>query len=76
MLVAAQLPAPKHGTATSFPEAKQIADEIGFPVLVRPSFVLGGRGMEIVYDEAALAGGTRAGDGDAPRVIRCWSTVP
>ncbi|HEY0905339.1 MAG TPA: carbamoyl-phosphate synthase large subunit, partial [Marmoricola sp.] len=52
----AGLPAPKHGMATSFGEAKEIADEIGFPVLVRPSYVLGGRGMEIVYDDAALEG--------------------
>jgi carbamoyl-phosphate synthase large subunit len=52
----AGLPAPKYGTATSFEGAKRIADEIGYPVLVRPSYVLGGRGMEIVYDEATLAG--------------------
>ncbi|HKS46778.1 MAG TPA: carbamoyl-phosphate synthase large subunit [Amycolatopsis sp.] len=52
----AGLPAPKYGTATSFEGAKRIADEIGYPVLVRPSYVLGGRGMEIVYDEASLAG--------------------
>lgn len=52
----AGLPAPKHGMATSFAEAKEIADEIGFPVLVRPSYVLGGRGMEIVYDDVALEG--------------------
>ncbi|MFF2957309.1 carbamoyl-phosphate synthase large subunit, partial [Kitasatospora sp. NPDC057965] len=51
----AGLPAPKHGTAFSFAEAKAIADEIGYPVLARPSYVLGGRGMEIVYDEASLA---------------------
>ncbi|MEY2673069.1 MAG: carbamoyl-phosphate synthase large subunit, partial [Actinomycetota bacterium] len=50
----ANLPAPKFGMATSFDEAKEIADEIGYPVLVRPSYVLGGRGMEIVYDEGAL----------------------
>jgi carbamoyl-phosphate synthase large subunit len=55
VLAEAGLPAPKHGTATSFPQAKQIADEIGYPVLVRPSYVLGGRGMEIVYDEERLA---------------------
>jgi carbamoyl-phosphate synthase large subunit len=54
VLAEAGLPAPKHGTATSFAEAKRIADEIGFPVLVRPSYVLGGRGMEIVYDDKAL----------------------
>ncbi|HEY8373833.1 MAG TPA: carbamoyl-phosphate synthase large subunit [Pseudonocardiaceae bacterium] len=51
----AGLPAPRYGTATSFEEAKRIADEIGYPVLVRPSYVLGGRGMEIVYDEESLA---------------------
>ena len=55
VLAEAGLPAPKHGTATSFPGAKAIADEIGYPVLVRPSYVLGGRGMEIVYDEERLA---------------------
>jgi carbamoyl-phosphate synthase large subunit len=46
--------APKHGTATTFAEARAIAAEIGYPVLVRPSYVLGGRGMEIVYDDATL----------------------
>ena len=51
----AGLPAPKHGTATSFDEAKAVADSIGYPVLVRPSYVLGGRGMEIVYDEGHLS---------------------
>ncbi|WP_073706209.1 carbamoyl-phosphate synthase large subunit [Glutamicibacter sp. 0426] len=50
----AGLVAPKNGTAVSFAEAKSIADSIGYPVLVRPSYVLGGRGMEIVYDEANL----------------------
>jgi carbamoyl-phosphate synthase large subunit len=52
----AGLPAPKHGIATSFDDAREIADEIGYPVLVRPSYVLGGRGMEIVYDEGSLRG--------------------
>ena len=55
LLTAAGLPAPKFGTATTFDQAKAIATEIGYPVLVRPSYVLGGRGMEIVYDEEALA---------------------
>jgi len=55
VLAAAGLPAPKHGTATSFEQAKAVADEIGYPVLVRPSYVLGGRGMEIVYDERHLS---------------------
>ncbi|MGP5660122.1 carbamoyl-phosphate synthase large subunit [Corynebacterium falsenii] len=50
----AQLPAPEYGTATSFAEAREVASRIGYPVLVRPSYVLGGRGMEIVYDESSL----------------------
>ncbi len=54
VLSRAELPAPEFGTATSFDEAKAVAAEIGYPVLVRPSYVLGGRGMEIVYDEASL----------------------
>jgi carbamoyl-phosphate synthase large subunit len=56
VLHAADLPAPRHGTASSFAEAQQIAARIGYPVLVRPSYVLGGRGMEIVYDDTSLAG--------------------
>ncbi len=55
VLADADLPAPRHGMARSFDEAKEIADEIGYPVLVRPSYVLGGRGMEIVYDEPTLS---------------------
>ncbi len=55
VLDAAGLPAPEHGLARSFDEARAIAATIGYPVLVRPSYVLGGRGMEIVYDESALA---------------------
>lgn len=54
VLKVAQLPAPEFGTATSFEDAKEVASQIGYPVLVRPSYVLGGRGMEIVYDEKAL----------------------
>ena len=57
------LKAPEFGMASSQLEATNIAHEIGYPVLVRPSFVLGGRGMEIVYDDAALGGFiTRATD--------------
>ncbi len=56
VLAHAGLPAPKHGLATSFEEARAIAAEITYPVLVRPSYVLGGRGMEIVYDDDALRG--------------------
>jgi carbamoyl-phosphate synthase large subunit len=55
VLEAAGLLAPRHGTATSVEQATAIAGEIGYPVLVRPSYVLGGRGMEIVYDDLSLA---------------------
>ena len=72
VLADAGLPAPKHGMAASAAEAKRVASEIGYPVLVRPSFVLGGRGMEIVYDDAALdryiAGATEVSDG-APVLV-------
>ena len=54
VLAEAELPAPKHDTAMSYEQARRIAAEIGYPVLVRPSYVLGGRGMEIVYDDEAL----------------------
>jgi carbamoyl-phosphate synthase large subunit len=54
VLAAAGLPAPKHGTATTYEQALEIAHGISYPVLVRPSYVLGGRGMEIVYDDASL----------------------
>ncbi|CAB4912963.1 unannotated protein [freshwater metagenome] len=50
------LRAPEYGMAASEQEALTIAQRIGYPVLVRPSFVLGGRGMEIVYDDESLAG--------------------
>ncbi|MBW0103520.1 carbamoyl-phosphate synthase large subunit [Pseudonocardia sp. KRD291] len=56
VLAKAGLPAPDFGMATSFAQAREIAARIGYPVLVRPSYVLGGRGMEIVYDDATLAG--------------------
>ncbi len=55
VLAAAGLLAPRHGTATSVEEATAVAQELGYPVLVRPSYVLGGRGMEIVYDDLSLA---------------------
>ncbi|MHA7860356.1 carbamoyl-phosphate synthase large subunit [Tessaracoccus sp. Y36] len=54
VLARAGLPAPKHGMAVTADEAKAIAAEIGYPVLVRPSYVLGGRGMQIVYNDEAL----------------------
>jgi carbamoyl-phosphate synthase large subunit len=50
------LQAPEYGMASSLLEAEDIANRIGYPVLVRPSYVLGGRGMEIVYDQSALSG--------------------
>jgi carbamoyl-phosphate synthase large subunit len=52
----ASLIAPRNGTAVNESEAVTIAEEIGYPVLVRPSHVLGGRGMEIIYDTDALRG--------------------
>ncbi|MFK4760759.1 carbamoyl-phosphate synthase large subunit [Microbacterium sp. ZW T5_45] len=54
LLDTAGLLAPRHGTAIDADGAVAIAEEIGYPVLVRPSFVLGGRGMEIVYSSDAL----------------------
>jgi len=54
VLAKAGLPAPAYGTATTLAQAIDVASQIGFPVLVRPSYVLGGRGMEIVYDNQAL----------------------
>jgi carbamoyl-phosphate synthase large subunit len=56
VLAQQELIAPKFGMAASQMEALKIAHEIGYPVLVRPSFVLGGRGMEIVYDDESLSG--------------------
>ncbi len=55
VLAATGLAAPRYGMATSVEQAQQVAGEIGYPVLVRPSYVLGGRGMEIVYDDDTLA---------------------
>jgi carbamoyl-phosphate synthase large subunit len=54
ILADAGLLSPKNGTATDVDNAVTIAEDIGYPVLVRPSFVLGGRGMEIVYDTASM----------------------
>ncbi|MFC5338321.1 carbamoyl-phosphate synthase large subunit [Leucobacter denitrificans] len=56
ILEQANLLAPRNGTAIDEEGAVRIAEEIGYPVLVRPSFVLGGRGMEIVYDTESLRG--------------------
>ncbi|ROP35272.1 carbamoyl-phosphate synthase large subunit [Saccharothrix texasensis] len=67
------LPTPAGGTATSFAQAKAVADELGYPVLVRPSHVPGGRGAEIAHDERALAASferAAAGSGRPVRVDR------
>jgi carbamoyl-phosphate synthase large subunit len=55
ILADAGLLAPRNGVATDYAGAVVVAEEIGYPVLVRPSYVLGGRGMEIIYDSASLA---------------------
>jgi len=55
VLKSKNLTAPEFGMASSEAEAVAIAQRIGYPVLVRPSFVLGGRGMEIVYDDQSLS---------------------
>ena len=55
VLTETKLKAPQFGTAFSYEEALDVATKIGYPVLVRPSFVLGGRGMQIVYDDKALS---------------------
>ena len=54
VLTGASLPAPPYGTAWGLADATEVAAAVGYPVLVRPSYVLGGRGMEIVYDEEQL----------------------
>ncbi|MBI9115374.1 carbamoyl-phosphate synthase large subunit [Sanguibacter suaedae] len=63
----AGLPAPAFGTATTLAQACEIAETIGYPVLVRPSYVLGGRGMEIVYSRDQLTGYVEKALGDAAR---------
>jgi carbamoyl-phosphate synthase large subunit len=59
LLTKLHIPQPESGTATSLDEAKAVAERIGYPVLVRPSYVLGGRAMAIVYDAARLEGYVR-----------------
>ncbi|GAB4233898.1 MAG: carbamoyl-phosphate synthase large subunit [Acidobacteriota bacterium] len=54
------IPQPEHRTARSVAEAMDMAHEIGYPILVRPSYVLGGRAMAIIYDDAALEGYLRS----------------
>ena len=60
------IPMPESGMATTVEEAKTIANKIGYPVMVRPSYVLGGRGMEVVYDDAAMTEYMNAAVGVTP----------
>ncbi|MCR5368284.1 carbamoyl-phosphate synthase large subunit [Eubacterium ruminantium] len=60
------IPMPESGMATTVEEAKAIANKIGYPVMVRPSYVLGGRGMEVVYDDDAMTGYMNAAVGVTP----------
>ena len=67
-----KIPAPNYGIAYSVNEAEEVASKIGYPVLVRPSYVLGGRGMEIVYDIDGLkdfVGKAALVSGDHPILI-------
>ena len=54
MMEKLEIPMPESGMAINFEEAKACADKIGYPIMIRPSFVLGGRGMEVIYDENTL----------------------
>ncbi len=60
------IPMPESGMATTVEEALSIANEIGYPVMVRPSYVLGGRGMEVVYDDESMIGYMEAAVGVTP----------
>ncbi len=60
------IPMPESGMATTVEEAKEIAGKIGYPVMVRPSYVLGGRGMEVVYDDDAMSDYMKAAVGVTP----------
>ena len=60
------IPMPESGMATTAAQAKEIAGKIGYPVMVRPSYVLGGRGMEVVYDDDAMEGYMNAAVGVTP----------
>ena len=60
------IPMPESGMAATLEEAHEVANRIGYPVMVRPSYVLGGRGMEIVYDEASLESYVKAAVGVTP----------
>ena len=60
------IPMPEAGMATTVEEAVEIANQIGYPVMVRPSYVLGGRGMEVVYDDETMGDYMRAAVGVTP----------
>lgn len=60
------IPMPEAGMATTVEEALDIAKQIGYPVMVRPSYVLGGRGMEVVYDDESMVGYMKAAVGVTP----------
>lgn len=66
LLAELAIPQPMNGMASSGEEAKRVAAEIGYPVLVRPSYVLGGRAMAIVYDEESLEDYVRTAVGFTP----------
>ena len=66
MMEKLEIPMPESGMATTVEEAVEIANKIGYPVMVRPSYVLGGRGMEVVYDDESMAGYMRAAVGVTP----------
>ena len=61
-----EIPMPEAGMATTVEEAQEIANRIGYPVMVRPSYVLGGRGMEVVYDDESMADYMKAAVGVTP----------
>ena len=66
MMEKLEIPMPESGMATTVEEATAIAEQIGYPVMVRPSYVLGGRGMEVVYDEESMTGYMNAAVGVTP----------
>ncbi len=66
MMEKLEIPMPESGMATTVEEALAIAERIGYPVMVRPSYVLGGRGMEVVYDDASMTGYMNAAVGVTP----------
>jgi carbamoyl-phosphate synthase large subunit len=66
MMEKLEIPMPESGMATTVDEALAIAEEIGYPVMVRPSYVLGGRGMEVVYDAESMIGYMEAAVGVTP----------